>query len=108
VLNYSIIQLALHVLLSELWKSEEKIDQERKEGARKERGFHNWLKRPFLRELNRKDRKAAREFNNKFSELKNIRVKSDYKNVAIHKNEAEKAFSLSQDINAILSEKFRV
>jgi len=105
---YSNVQLMLHILFTDLGKTEIEIENDAKQGSIDEKGYHNWLKNTITRELVERDFMIVRDFNNFFGQLKALRVKGDYKNSIINKNKATDAVCFSISINEILEEKFSV
>jgi len=105
---YSNVQLMLHILFTDFGKTEREIENDAKQGAADEKGYHNWLKNTITRELMKRDYMIVRDFNNFFGQLKALRIKGDYKNLIIKKNKAADAVELSKSINEILEEKFSI
>jgi len=105
---YSNIQLMLHILLTDLQKSEQEIDSEGHQGAQDEGGFHNWLKNSITRELFMRNNQLVPDFNNFFGQLKGLRIKADYKNLEIIERRAKSGLDLSNSIEEILTEEFEI
>jgi hypothetical protein len=105
---YSCIQFMLHILRSDLKKSEDEISKESKKGSIDSHGFHNWIQNYIFLELaNRgKNARIALDFNNLLGSLKKIRVQSDYGIDEINQYVASKAFEDAMKINKIIEENF--
>jgi hypothetical protein len=105
---YSCIQLMLHILRSDLKKSDLEVDKESEAGSKNEGGFHNWLINLILRELVKKDFQLSRDFSTFVGQLKGLRVKADYKNVEISPNKAKEGLEFAQHVIEILQQKFKI
>ena len=105
---YSCVQLMLHILRSDLGKSDKDVDDESYKGSKDENGFHNWLQNLISREFFSRHYMLGRDFNNFIGSLKGTRIKADYKNIEIKEAQAKQAFQYAQKISEILNEKFIV
>jgi uncharacterized protein (UPF0332 family) len=105
---YSNVQLMLHILFTDIGKSESEIESDAKQGSIDENGYHNWLKNTITRELITRDFMIVRDFNNFLGQLKALRVKGDYKNSIINERKATDAVGFSKIIKEILEEKFSI
>lgn len=98
----------LHVLRSDLGKSDIQIDSESRNGSNGEGGFHNWLISVLKREIFLRDPSIAREFSNNIGILKGARVDADYKNKEVKQGKASDAISLAEETLKIINRKFKV
>jgi len=107
---YSCVQMMLHVLRSDLNKTEEELEILSEKGSRDYHGFHNWLQNVFCEELIRRDKDAriAFDFNTSIGNLKGIRIRSDYRVSGISNKEANKALILAKKINKLIEDKFKL
>ncbi len=105
---YSCVQLMLHILRSDFNKSDEQIDEESKNGSKKEGGFHNWIINNINQAFFVKDKKYidSRDFADKINALKWLRIKADYKNMEINEKKAKRAVENAGSINLTLKKYF--
>lgn len=85
---YSCVQLMLHILRSDLSKTEAQIEREQRGQS-----FHNWLINLIKLEFDGRDPSQSRTFYSTIGQLKALRVKADYKNIEILPNEANRALT---------------
>ncbi|MGB1018415.1 MAG: hypothetical protein ACPGVH_05060 [Chitinophagales bacterium] len=104
---YSNVQLMYHILRTEFKKTDSEIAIESKEGAKKHKGSHNWLINYFVRQIGLKEFMAITDFNNFINELKNARIKADYKNELINKPVAKKCIEISIEVTDMLTKYFK-
>ncbi len=105
---YCCIQKMLHILRSDLKKSEEEIEKESKSGSADENGFHNWLINLFKREFFKRNFAEGRDFSTFIGQLKGFRIKSDYKNHKINTSVARSSLDLANEIDTILNNNFTI
>jgi hypothetical protein len=96
----------LHLLRSDLNKSEEEILLEEKEASRQKLKSHVVLQNKIAQVLFTRDFNAVREFNDDIGLLKEMRNKSDYKNIQIDSKFATKSLDLLHNITTILQKYF--
>ena len=100
---YSVIQIMLHILLSDLKKTEKAINDDSKGSS-----FHLWLSNTIQTELLIRNFNSSYPFGDHFAKLKRLRVKADYHNKLIKNSEAQRASQLSDSIRNILQNHFKV
>jgi hypothetical protein len=100
---YSCLQLMIHILLTYSGKNEKDIY----DAARNDGSSHKFYIREVGNLLENRNRGAILEYN-KIEDLKNYRVKSDYKNVPVSLNDLGKAIDLAQKIRSILKSSFKL
>lgn len=107
---YACVQLMLHILRTDLAKSEAEIEAESMEGSKNEGGFHNWIIKGISQAFFLRDKKyvESRDFADKINELKGLRVKADYKNVEINEKKAKKAVEYAESVTFALQKYFKV
>lgn len=105
---YSCVQLMLHILRSDLGKTDSDIDEESRQGAKDEEGFHNWLRNTILRQFFLKNAEAGREFNNFIGTLAGFRVKADYKNYEVKETVAKQSIDYAKVANELLESNFKI
>ncbi len=105
---YSCVQLMLHILRSDFNKSDEEIDEESENGSKIEGGFHNWIISNINRAFFLRDKKYidSRDFADKITDLKKLRIKADYKNIEINEKKAKRAVENAESINLTLKKYF--
>jgi hypothetical protein len=105
---YSCVQLMLHILGSHFKKTEIDIDNESQLGSKDEGGFHNWLINYIQRQFFLINNKDSREFYTFIGQLKNQRVRSDYRNVEIKPQKATESKSYAEEIIKLLNKNFTI
>ena len=73
---YSVFQLGKHILIDEMLRSENSLDDEQ---IGKNIGVHELYNNLLVKEIKETDEDLALEINNSMSKLKQYRVESDYK-----------------------------
>lgn len=105
---FSCVQLMLHLLRSDLGKTDSDIDKESRQGVKDEEGFHNWLRNTILRQFFIKNPEAGREFNNFFGTLAGFRVKADYKNYEVKETIAKQSIGYAEVATELLKSNFKI
>ena len=102
---YSCVQLMLHILRSDLNKTEAEIDIE----GQQEGSFHNWLQGQIsFAFLGKNSFEDSRTVSSYFGQLKALRVKADYKNVEIKPKQAANSIETAKNIIKLLENNFTI
>ncbi len=99
---YSCVQRILHILLTLGGKTEQDI-----KGVSTRGSLHTFLIDE-MRKLIQKQNPASFKTFSKISDLRTLRVKSDYLNVSVDYDDADKATRIAQQINDTLDKTFKV
>lgn len=92
-----------HILLTFGGKSETDIDYFTKSAS-----SHSYLIDQIRNILQKRNSASANRIISKINDLKTLRVKSDYKNHEVTKDEADKATMISQTVNSSLKQTFNI
>lgn len=93
---YSCLQMMIHILLKNHWKTTALYDKIQKEGS-----SHNFYISEVGKIVENRNRTDYRTFK-KITELKRVRVDADYKDMNIDPDTGDKALTLAQNIQDLL------
>ncbi|HXI01056.1 MAG TPA: hypothetical protein VNI52_12375 [Sphingobacteriaceae bacterium] len=97
-----------HILSTHFQKSESEIDQESYLGGKEDGGLHIWLINTIVKEFSSMNTFEANSFSAKMAGLKRMRTQSDYKNVYINDDSAEKARKTALETLKLLKKNFKI
>jgi hypothetical protein len=100
---YSCFQIVSYILHKKLSKDSDTLFRECK---KKNEAIHNISIKNIYSDLYTYNVSKATDFNSFISQLKDLRIDSDYKDVEIIPNDCDKAILLAKKINDILKEKY--
>jgi hypothetical protein len=105
---YSCFQVVKYILLAVYDVKENTIYGQRSTGTQKQQGEHEFIIDYLYRKIiESKDLNAAKDFKNNINLLKSLRTNSDYKDIAMDKQQSDQAYCLAEDIHKTLKKHFR-